>query len=391
MSLNVTLTNGTSFGDDEIYWVCYGLDGSGLDAHWSYVTLDASKKASLKQFTKKTDCGSIFNTIKDFPSFSDLPELWSGQFLFCFGEKPKMFNVVTTSTPDTYHGLGIQTPPFVPNSADQYTNFVVVEFTYSGAISCDCTIVDYFCAPVEIEVVGANHTKTNGQLKSGKYRDDIFTAISNLGAPWSNLIMKNKAGTKNIRVLAPQHGVKQGFISTSYFDDYVNAVWDNFKKSTGNKLTVTTTYGTFQGQVDEASGDFHFHQVEANGTLNTNYFLPLPKPGPDKAYDIFGCVGTLNAPNQTAIGAIAAIIGAGFNRSVIKISGDDNQPQCTLSDFYSPVDSATNEYAKVIHHHYSSGIYAFPFDDVCSTDSPLINESSPEQFNITLSAWEKKK
>jgi len=304
--------------------------------------------------------------------------MWSGQFLFSFGQLPNVFNIVNTGSTD-FHGIGVQTPPFTPKSADADTTFVVIEFSFPQDIHIDCTIVDYFCAPVALEVIG-DTTKSNGILKSTSNRASIFDQINAMGTPWSNLIMKDSSGN-NVRVLGPQHGVEQAIISSGIYDDYVNACWANFDASRGNTLTINApTFGTYVGTTNSQTGQFTFTQSGQPDVI-------INKPAHAMSYDVFGCVGVLDAPNNTALGEIAAILGAALNRTVLKTSGSDTQPNCTIADFYQPQDGVTNEYAKVVHDNYQSGIYAFPYDDVCSTDNPLIQISNPTQLNITLSSW----
>lgn len=380
MGLNVKINNlisSSSVKGSEIHWICFGLDGAGTSANWSYVSVDGNGDSSLKKFSKGQDCTPLFNTVDKLSSFNQLPNMWSGQFLFTIGSLPKVFNIVDTKQ-TTNGGLGVQTPSFVPGSADADTIFVVVEFTYSGDIWCDCTIVDYFCAPVSIEVVG-DTTKTNGIMKSGSNRESVFSKIKDLGTPWSNLIMQNKA-KENVRVLGAQHGVEQGIIPTTIYDSYIDKCWDNFSDKGKNTLTINCEkFGTYIGTTN-STGVFTFKQNGKDDVI-------VNKPGPGKAYDIFGCVGVLNAPNDTPLGEIAAILGAELNRSMISISGSDIQPNCDIASFYSTKNGTTNEYSKVIHSNYKSGIYAFPFDDVCSTDSPLIQVSAPTELTINLSDW----
>ena len=80
-------------------------------------------------------------------------------------------------------------------------------------------------------------------------------------------------------------------------------------------------------------------------------------------------------------------MGAALNRTTLSSNAKDTQPNCDVSGFYKVVNGVTNEYAKVVHENYESGIYAFPFDDVCSKNSPLIDVQNPTKFNITLSDW----
>ncbi|QHI34750.1 Glucan endo-1,3-beta-glucosidase [Kordia antarctica] len=376
MSLQVNITNSSGISSSDVHWICFGLDSDPATSspYWSYVDVDAKGNASLKKFTKGQDCSKLFNTVDTLSTFNGLPAMWSGQFLFSFKKLPNVFNVVTGAQ----HDLGVQTPPFTPGTADADTLFVVVEFTNIGTeIFADCTIVDYFSAPVSIEVVGKT-TASNGILKATSTRDSIFDGITALGSPWSSLVMKDKAGN-NIRVLGSQHAVQTNpaSIPTTIYDAYVDACWKNFKTNT---LTMNCpTFGKYTGTVN-ASNEFVFTQAKkANVTVQ--------KPGPGKAYDIFGCVGTLNAPNNTPLGEIAAILGASLNRTTLSNSANDTQPNCDVAGFYKVQNGVTNEYANIVHQNYKSGIYAFPFDDVCSNNNPLIDVQNPTKFNITLSDW----
>lgn len=377
MSLDVKITNKSATSSSDVHWICFGLDSNPATSSpdWCYVDVDGSGNASLKKFTKGQDCSKLFKTVDALSSFKDLPKMWSGQFLFSFNQLPKVFNIVKGGQ----NGLGVQTPPFTPGTADADTIFVVVEFTNIGSeLYADCTIVDYFCAPVSIEVIG-DTTKTNGIMKSTSTRDSVFTEIAALGKPWSDLVMKDGSGN-NIRVLGPQHGVQTtnpNLLSPNIYDAYISACWKNF---TTNTLTVNCpTFGTYTGTVNTSS-EFVFSQ---KGKAD----VTIQKPAKGDAYDIFGCVGTLNAPNNTPLGEIAAILGASLNRTTLSTSANDTQPNCDISEFYKVQDGVTNEYAKVVHDNYKSGIYAFPFDDVCSTDNPLIQITGATNFNITLSDW----
>jgi len=377
MSLQVNITNNSGIASSDVHWICFGLDSDpGNSApNWSYVDVDASGNASLKKFTKGQDCSKLFKTVDALSTFNGLPAMWSGQFLFSFKKLPNVFNIVTGGQ----HGIGVQTPPFTPGTADADTQFVVVEFTNTrSTLYADCTIVDYFSAPVSIKVVG-DTTKTNGIMKATSNRDSIFSEITKLGKPWSDLVMQDASGT-NIRVLGPQHGVKTtnpNLLSPNIYDAYIDACWTNFKTNT---LTVNCpTFGTYTGTVN-TKDEFVFTQ---SGKAD----VTIQKPAKGDAYDIFGCVGTLNAPNNTPLGEIAAIVGASLNRTTLSTSANDTQPNCDVSTFYKMQNGVTNEYAKVVHENYKSGIYAFPFDDVCATDSPLIQITNATGFDITLSAW----
>ena len=377
MSLDVKITNSSGIASSDVYWICFGLNSNPATSSpdWCYVDVDSKGTASLIKFSKGQDCSKLFKTVDELSSFNNLPKMWSGQFLFSFKQLPNVFNIVTGGQ----NGLGVQTPPFTPGTADADTLFVVVEFTNIGTeLYADCTIVDYFSAPVSIEVIG-DTTKTNGIMKSTSIRDSIFKEITKLGKPWSDLVMQDGSGN-NIRVLGPQHGVqttKPNLLSPNIYDAYVDACWKNF---TTNTLTVNCpTFGTYTGTVNSSDAFVFSQSGKADVTIQ--------KPAKGDAYDIFGCVGTLNAPNNTPLGEIAAILGASLNRTTLSTSANDTQPNCDISGFYKVQNGVTNEYAKVVHDNYKSGIYAFPFDDVCSTDNPLIQITGATNFNITLSDW----
>lgn len=378
MSLEVKITNSSGTASSDVYWICYGLnsDPATSSPDWCYVDVDGNGNASLEKFTKGQDCAKLFKTVDELSTFNNLPEMWSGQFLFSFNKLPNVFNIVTGGQ----NGLGVQTPPFTPGTADADTLFVVVEFTNIGTeLYADCTIVDYFSIPLSIEVIG-DTTKTNGILKSTSTRASIFDGITNLGKPWSDLVMQDNSGN-DIRVLGPQHAVQTTsptLLSPNIYDTYIDACWTNFQKNT---LTVNCpSFGTYTGTVN-SSNEFVF-------TQKGQTTVTIQKPASGDAYDVFGCVGTLNAPNNTALGEIAAILGAALNRTTLSTSANDTQPNCDISGFYKIQNGVTNEYAKVVHDNYSSGIYAFPFDDVCSTNNPLIQITGATNFNITLSDWD---
>ena len=99
--------------------------------------------------------------------------------------------------------------------------------------------------------------------------------------------------------------------------------------------------------------------------------------------DIFGCQGTLAAPNNS-VGHLAAIIGAAINRSTIL--ENSSQPDCAVGDYYQ-LTGSTNLYAAVLHKFYMDGTtYAFPFDDVCNGSSTL-SCPDPRQLTINLDTF----
>jgi len=313
-------------------------------------------------------------------SLSDFPELSSGVILFSYNKFPSIFNIVI----DGNGKPSIQSPPFVPGSGDANTIFNMVEFTYNGnGLNVDTTNVDYYSTPISINLVGTDsgHNAYNQSAGTMNYpRQEIFEKFDKetSGTSFNKLLMKDSSGNY-IRILGPQHGVQSGFIESDLYDKYVDYCWNLYKKET---LQVTTNDCTYTGMVD-SSDNICFSKKG-----DTTILYKIPKPGPNKAFDIFGCCNSLNAPNNE-YGAIVARIGAALNRTILH--DYNNQPFCG-SEYFYPTGTTypTNLYSKVLHECYLGGNgYAFPFDDVCNVFSSDMGCYYPTEFNIVLDEFSK--
>ena len=352
----------------------------GIDANCKWVLYNFSSNTLDVCVTGSTDAMNYMFPMSGDIFIQDVPQLASGIVLFSYNQLPKDFAVV----PDGNGIPTVQSPSFLPNTLDYETLFNVVEFTYTGttaggapAVWLDITNVDFFSTPIQLILSGTNpsgsYLESKGSMKSG--RDSVFTEFCNEteGTVFSGLVVTGSTG--NIRILGPQHGISAGVIPTSYWDSYVAAMW---KLYATDVLTVTaSSYGTYTGNT--TLGQLIMTNI-AN-SAETHTFL---EPGPGLAADIFGCAGTLAAPND-ARGAIAAVIGAAINRSTIL--ENPNQPDCEVSDYYQ-LTGSTNLYASVLHKFYVDGTtYAFPFDDVCNGSSTL-SCTTPEAATIILSTFD---
>lgn len=233
-----------------------------------------------------------------------------------------------------------------------------IEFTHNGAgMFCNTTMVDQFSVPLQIIMDGSSHQVT-GTLNSGG-RDAIFSAISG-NSDFSGLVVAN-----GIRVIAPGHGIDSGVFSPTYLDSYINSVWNQYSGST---LTVNANGNTYTGHV-------------SGGTLQfSGGVAPFSKP---TTQNVFYCNGALAAPNDGVTGPVAAVLGAGFNRSTLL--SDSNQPDTNASTFYG--SAPTNYYAQAMHANSSDGkAYGFPFDDVAGFAS-YIQDTAPSQFTLVLTPF----
>jgi hypothetical protein len=373
--MNLTIKNASEqqiyasmFGiNSDCEWVLYNFSSNTLD-----VCVTGSTVAMDYMFPMT---GDIF--------ISDVPQLASGIVLFSYNQLPNDFAVV----PDGNGIATVQSPSFLPNTLDYDTVFNVVEFTYTGttaggapAVWIDITNVDFFSTPIQLILSGTNpsgaYLESKGSMKSG--RDSVFADFikETEGTVFSELVVTGGSfGSGNVRILGPQHGISAGVIPTSYWDSYVAAMW---KLYATDVLTVTaSSYGTYTGNTTPGQ------LIMTNVSDSTDVHV-FQEPGPDLAADIFGCSGTLAAPND-ARGAIAAVIGAAINRSTIL--ENPNQPDCEVSDYYQ-LTGSTNLYASVLHKFYMDGTtYAFPFDDVCNGSSTL-SCTTPEAATIILSTFD---
>lgn len=99
--------------------------------------------------------------------------------------------------------------------------------------------------------------------------------------------------------------------------------------------------------------------------------------------DVLYCDGALHAPNDGLNGPVAAILGAGFNRTTLLDS--TTQPTTDPSGYYD--DEVTNVYAKVMHDNTVDGkAYGYPFDDVAGRAS-YVEDSAPSELTVTLTPF----
>ncbi|MFF1460531.1 beta-1,3-glucanase family protein [Streptomyces sp. NPDC058330] len=233
------------------------------------------------------------------------------------------------------------------------------EFTYNEAgMFCNTTMVDMFSVPLSIALTGADE-QTTGTLRAGG-RDRAFAALREI-PEFAPLVVDDR------RIIAPGHGLDAGVFAKDYFDPYIDEVWSTY---TGRDLTVTTDAGAFTGRV---RGD----RFVFDGPASVSFARPTTR-------DVLFCDGNLAAPNDGTTGPVAAVLGAGFNRSTL--ISEPAQPSTAPDAFYraSPV---TNHYAQAVHAVTQDGkAYGFAFDDVADFAS-YIQDTAPTGVRLTLSPF----
>jgi hypothetical protein len=288
-----------------------------------------------------------------FQSTLSLPNM-SGRIYFSINDKLK-FRVVT----DGNGKAALQYPAGWVSTDPSYSVLHdCMEFTFADSgMYCNTTMVDMFSVPMSIGLTGAQN-QTIGVLKPGG-RDAIFAGIAAL-PDFKSLIQGN-----NLRVVAPGHGIEGGIFSSTYYDSYVNDVWNTY---TGKDLRVLINATTYTGRV-------------SGGVLSFNGGVaPFAKPS---TKDIFYCNGNLSAPNDGLTGPVAAQLGAAYNRSTLNAYPD--QPVNDPSLYYQ--QPVSNHYSRVIHANMVDGkAYGFPFDDVGNFAS-YIQDNAPTAMTLTLTPF----
>ncbi len=230
------------------------------------------------------------------------------------------------------------------------------EFTYN--VFCNTTMVDMFSVPMSIRLTGAKD-QTTGRLRAGG-RAAAFAAVREAEA-FARLVVDDT------RIIAPGHGLDAGLFSKDYLAPYIDEVWSTY---TGRDLTVTTNAGRFIGRV---RGD----RFAFDGPAQVSFGKPSTR-------DVLFCDGNLAAPNDGTTGPVAAVLGAGFNRSTLL--SHPEQPTSDPATFYRT--DLTNHYAGAMHAATEDGrAYGFAFDDVADFAS-YIQDTAPAGITLTLTPFE---
>ncbi|SFE11654.1 Beta-1,3-glucanase [Actinopolyspora alba] len=345
--LPLTITNHTGdFANTSISLYIVGVDHSGQQVR---VTPDG-RRVPISFSDNGSDgyahYGIPLNNSGD--TTISLPAM-SGRIYFALGGELK-FKVVESGTgqPALQYPAG-----WVPSDPSNTVLHDVFEFTLNDTgMYCNTTMVDMFSVPSSIRLVGASD-QTTGTLEAGG-RDRIFSSVSSTPG-FENL----RQG--DYRIVAPGHGLDLGNFSSTYFDSYIDQVWEQYRSST---MTVDIGTGVYHGSV---SGD----RFVFDGDVGA-----FDRPS---TRDVLFCNGALFA-GAAPRGPVAAILAAGLNRS--NLHNVTSQPAANPADFYN--HSVTNHYAKAMHANTVDGkAYGFAFDDVAGFAS-YIQDTRASSATLTL-------
>lgn len=281
-------------------------------------------------------------------TLSQIPADMSGRIYFSLGDKLKF--KVNEGNALAYPAAWVESDPSYGVLHD------CVEFTYkSGRIYCNTTMVDMFSVPLSIALTGEQSPTTGTLVEGGRAK--IFSAVS-ASPDFGSLVVDDR------RIIAPGHGLDAGKFSSTFFDSYIDQVWSKYA---GEDMVVNANNTTFRGRV---SGD----QFVFDGGVKA-FSRPSTR-------DVLFCDGALAAPNDGITGPVAAVLGAGFNRTTLLASAD--QPTGDPGGFYR--GDPVHAYCKAMHDNTVDGkAYGFAFDDVGGFASYV--EDNASEMAVTLTPF----
>lgn len=277
-----------------------------------------------------------------------------------------------------------------PSDPNYSTRFDWFEMAYAPqnnpqvAFGGNITQVDGFSIPMSFTVEGVKNTVLTRGITLGEgsssgvaTRDALinkFLTDPSIDAPFKTLAQYDTQGNV-IRLISPYHSTtfRAGGSGQSYFDQYVNDVWQYYASNPLNFNDQPDGSGNnYQGRlVTNASGAQVF-RVSRNGGPE----FDMPKPSTN---DVLTNSGALQ-PGGTDANAFGALLAGAINRHVA------TQPQnwLTPASFYQATPS--NEWAMFWHQVSIDGLaYGMGFDDTANQSSVAILPADENLKQLTIS------
>lgn len=372
----ITIQNNTN---SSAYVLIYGYNGNNVNSN--YVCFYNFSSGLVENCT--TDNYNLSAQMKEIPAGSPLtiatiPFIWSGRILISYGSIPADPFIVRHNN-SLHNGYEIVEPGMKDNVL--YDKF---ELTYTpDGMWCNTTIVDFYGIQTQTTMSAGGQTdqETTDIIQVGNStRTNFFNSFRSAPVPFNNAIYT--VGGKDLRVFSPLKMIDLGYMQDSYFEPYISHCWQYYSQTQNQPVMLlhTPNFGDYEGRV--VNNQIIFQPVSGQTTGNVVINKPV------SSRDIFGCTGSLTAPNNTPLGEIAAAVGAAMNRSVFHLPCNQ---WLDKNLHYKTGESQpwfrTNIYAKIIHE-YANGnpIYAFPFDDVVAPQDkgPLMHMTGSPNIAINL-------
>jgi len=288
-----------------------------------------------------------------------IPKMDSGRVFVSVGS-PMYIKILT----DGAGAVGFAGPNVLnPSDPNIDVNFEWYEFSYNNiGLWINTTQVDQFGFPLDLEVYGSNKTFYK-KMALTLNRDQVFSAfLAETPTPFHDCVQAP------YRIVAPcKTSFDAGKPNGTYFDAYVNDIWNYFSTNT---LTIDMWANSRRFQGRTVGTQLVFTEVNlGNGAyVGGNYYVNKPT-----TQDILEGKGTLASGNSTEL-AIEAQVCAAFNRHIM----NNGALWATPSAWYTAAPA--NYYAKFWHDHSVDGLaYGFCYDDVADQSSTVM-ATAPEHM-----------
>lgn len=261
--------------------------------------------------------------------------------------------------------------------------------------------VDGFTIPMQFHIDGHN---TKGDViavtrgtNPGGYTEIRKKIVAN--EDFTKLALTNASG----RILSPIKGLTAKVFSDSYYQKYINDVWEKYtpgSKTFTKKLTaLLDVWGDVEGEVKNDL--LVFTQTPNQGAPKLDP-IAFKKPTTEQVLFgtihlacVSGCRGGVGIGQANAVSQLGSGLGPAFNRSTLlkettishKVDQQEGGPYCeNTKAFYDVGDKGTtNWYAKFIHEQAKENLaYAFSQDDVCGQSSIVHYRVPEKEFTVTL-------
>lgn len=358
------------YSSDQVYFAVVGRDLSGRLVHvekgGNAVPMSVSDNDTANHLTKNgQNYSNYFFSVAEAPQGIPLPNLTSGRIYIGLGS-PLYIKVNTAAD-----GMVGYAGPDINNPSDPNRDvyFDTIEFTIDeSGFHGNTTQVDMFGFPLRLELQSqgqdANQVGVTGSRESvfQKYASSVPEEFKELGtaqAPY--------------RIIAPKHGTFSQAHNPTYFDQYIEEVWQHYA---ANQLVIEhAVFGTLTGQViNDVFTFIRPKRLDAN-----EYQVHRPK-----TWEVFAAAGALASGNEIEK-AIGAQFTAALNRHVAldsNVWGGANSTFCDPSRFYK--SPPANYYAQFWHQNsINNKAYGFDYDDVCA-QSTYLESKSPTELKVSV-------
>jgi hypothetical protein len=357
------------YSSEQVFFAVLGLDSSGQFAHLdkggNLVPMSVSDNDAANHLTKNgQNYSNYFFTVAEAPQTIPLPNMTSGRIYISLGS-PLYIKVNVDAD-----GIGGYAGPDINNPTDPNIDvyFDTIEFTIdqSGFFG-NTTQVDLFGFPLRLKLQSqGQRTEQVGVTGS---RESVFQKyVSSVPAEFKEL------GTDQApyRIIAPKHGAFSQAKDPTYFEEYIQEVWQHYA---ANQLVIEhPVFGTLTGQV--INDVFTFTRPKDHNT----YQLLRPQ-----TWEVFAAAGTLVNGRNDIEKAIGAQFTAALNRHVAldyNVWGGPTSTFCDPSRFYK--SPPANYYAQFWHQNsINNKAYGFDYDDVCA-HSTLLQSKHPKELEVSV-------